>query len=367
MSLQLDPVHRGTLRLICFFLLVAITAVGLQKTVNSGLRRIPTSEFGAFNRVMSGQVNADIVISGSSRALAHYDPRVLQGLTGNTAYNLGRNGSQTDMQVAVLKAYLNHNAKPKFVIHNLDLFSFVVTHKGELYEPGFYMPYLDEVPIYDALHQIDSDAWKWKHLPLYGYVVEDMRFTWVKGIQGLLGVYPREDYFFGFNPRSKAWSGEFESFRANHPEGVHTAIEPAGVAALEKLVQLCVCQGIQVVLVYSPEYSEMQALELDRPKIMEMFHALANRYGITFWDYSDSAISRQKTLFQNSQHLNSEGAEVFSADLGARLEQLETGRLSADRKPRENPSRQFGLAAYGVRQRRSGHSASDVKFLAYLP
>jgi hypothetical protein len=307
------------LRLAGFFLLLALIAQSLHQALNAGLRRVRTSQFGAFNRVMSGDVNAEILINGSSRALAHYDPRIIRKITGRTAYNLGRDASQTDMQVAILKAYLNHNEKPRILVQNLDLFSFLVTHKGEVYEPGFYLPYLYEDALYNALRQIDPAAWRWRNIPLYGYVVEDMRFTWVTGLKGIFGFSPREDYFLGFNPRSAVWSGEFERFKAKHPDGVRTATEPAGVAAMDELLGVCARGGIQVVLVYSPEYSGMQALETDRPKIMGMFRALSERCKVPLWDYSDSAFCQQKQLFRNSQHLNKDGAEAFSADLAARL------------------------------------------------
>jgi len=97
----------GLLRLMGFFCLMVLVAFVLDRVFTVGLRRIETSEFGASNKVFSGQVNANIVISGSSRALVHYDPRIIQNITGLTAYNLGRNAAQTDMQCAFLKTYLN--------------------------------------------------------------------------------------------------------------------------------------------------------------------------------------------------------------------------------------------------------------------
>ena len=76
-----------------------------------------------------------------------------------TAFNIGLNGSQTDMQLARLKTYLRHNKKPLLLIHNLDLFSFQTTHGG-VYDPGQYVPYLEEPPISAALSRIDPDVWK---------------------------------------------------------------------------------------------------------------------------------------------------------------------------------------------------------------
>ena len=73
--------------------------------MNTGLRRIDTAAFGVFNRIVNGEINAEILVTGSSRALTHFDPRVISGSTGLSAFNIGINGSQTDMQVAVFKTY----------------------------------------------------------------------------------------------------------------------------------------------------------------------------------------------------------------------------------------------------------------------
>ena len=127
-------------RLACFFGMLTVLVFGLNAVITSGLRQVKTSQFGVSNKIMQGEVNAQIVVTGSSRALSHYDPRFIQAYTGRSAFNLGRNGSQTDMQIAVLRAYLEHNRKPEIVIHNLDGFAFVTTR--EVYDPAQYVPYL---------------------------------------------------------------------------------------------------------------------------------------------------------------------------------------------------------------------------------
>jgi hypothetical protein len=266
---------------------------------------------------MQGKVNAQIVITGSSRALAHYDPRTIEAATGHTAFNLGRNGSQTDMQVAFLKAYLAHNQKPEVVVHNLDAFTFVTTH--EVYDPVEYTPYLHDHNLYDALRKINPNIWKTRYIPLYGYVVEDMKFVWILGLRGFWGWSPREDYFLGFNPRSKNWTEDFQSLKANHPNGVSFDMEPKGIADVEELIRVCEANGIRLIFAYSPEYSEMQTLTNNRPQIFAEFRELARRSNVPFWDYSKWRYSDDKSFFQNSQHLNSDGAEVFSDDIANQL------------------------------------------------
>jgi len=304
-------------RIVVFFGFIALLIFSLNAMITTGLRQIKTSQYGVSNRIMHGDINAQIIITGSSRAVSHYDPRIIQGRTGRSAFNLGRNGSQTDMQIAVLKAYLEHNRKPDVIIHNLDGFTFVTTR--EVYDPGQYVPYLRDEEIYRPLRHINPMIWRSRYLPLYGYVVDDMRFNWVTGLRGLLGWQPREDFFQGFNPRSGGWSDDFDRFKADNPQGMSWEMEPDAIRLVENLIRFCQDNKIELILVYSPEYSEMQSLTKNRSQIFSEFNRLAARYGVPIWDYSKWKYSDNTAFFTNSQHLNARGANVFSNDLADNL------------------------------------------------
>lgn len=311
--------HWRTLgRVGCLFGIIAIMAVVLDAMITTGFRQIKTSAFGAANLMMNGQVNSEIVITGSSRALAHYDPRTIQALTGRTAFNLGRNGTQTDIQLAVLKAYLKHNRKPEVVLHNLDVFTFVLSH-DEVYDPTQYIPYLYDEELYGVFRRIYRDSWKDRYIPLYGYVVEDVNLPWAVGLKGFFGWSPREDYFMGFRPGQRRWTDDFQRFKASHPLGVHREIEPAGIHVLEELVRTCQHNGIQLIFVYSPEYLGMQRLTNNRTEVFDRFREVANRFRVPLWDYSGWENAGNQDFFYNSQHLNATGAAVFSVDLANRV------------------------------------------------
>ena len=330
-AVQNEEVVRGSLaavtRIACFFGMIAALTFGLNAMITYGLRHMTTGEWGVSNRMMQGKVNAQVVITGSSRALSHYDPRIIQATTGRTAFNLGRNGSQTDMQVAVFRAYLEHNRKPEVVLHNLDSFSFEATR--QVYNPGQYVPYLYDEELYKPLLQFDRNVWRSRYLPLYGYVVDDMSFSWILGLAELVGWSPREDFFLGFNPRSKPWTDEFQRFKDGNPDGVRWPIDLEGRQCMVDLARLCRQSGIQLILVYSPEYIEMQKLTKNRAEVFGDFHDLAARYHFPLWDYSDWKYAGDTQYFQNSQHLNAKGAELFSEDVANRL----NGYLAAQSAP----------------------------------
>ena len=190
-----------------FSLWYGALATALHATISFGLKRIRTSKFGALNNVISGRVNAEIVVNGSSRALTHYDPRIIADITGKSAYTLGMNGIQIDVELAMLKTYLKHNSKPRLIIQNLESFSFETTKRGEIYDAATYVPYLGEDELYKPLLAIDPAVWKWKYIPLYGYAVEDMRFTWVWGLLGCLGISWTRRLFSRVQPATYGMDG----------------------------------------------------------------------------------------------------------------------------------------------------------------
>jgi hypothetical protein len=317
-----------TLQRVGLFLgIIAALIVGLDATITAGLRRMPTIIYGVNNRIMEGKINAQLVVVGSSRAASHFDPTIIHQETGLTAFNLGRNGSQTDMQIAVLKTYLKHNRTPEFVIFNLDAFTFQTTH--EVYNPAQYVPYLREDELYRPLRKINPNIWKSRYLPLYGYIAEDMSFAWIQGLRAFLPWPQRERLFDGFDPRDTKWTDDFEKFKAKNSRPIKWDIEPAAVALMQELVDMCHEKSIQLVFVYSPEYSGMQALTGNRDEVFSMFAATASRHGVPIWDYSGWRHASETEYFTNSQHLNAAGAEVFSRDVGVQLKKYTEARAAA--------------------------------------
>lgn len=321
----------GALRIAVFLLLLGLCAASLHALIQQRLRSVQTGELGVWNRIVDGHINADVLITGSSRAQSHYDAPLLAQLTGLSVYNIGLNGSQTDMQLARLKTYLRHNRPPRWLIHNLDAFAFQVSH-DHVYDPGQYVPYLDEPDLFAALSRVDPGVWMSRHVPLYGYA-NDLRLGWAVGLGRTLLAGEIDPLADGFRAHHAAWTGEFERFRAANPKGVHIPIEPAGLQQFEELLELCREHGVGIILSYSPEYRPVQQMTRNRADILARFHRMAGRYGALVLDFSDSPISEKQAYFYNSQHLNAEGARAFTKELAARLAAGPLSAPKADARP----------------------------------
>jgi hypothetical protein len=129
--------------------------------------------FGAFNRAAEGRVNADIVVTGSSRASLNYDPVILGSATGLSVFNLGRIGSGINVHTGILRFYLHRNRAPRLLIENLDPYS--LTASDALYDIPQYTPYPYDRGLYEASHTDSPAIWKVRSLPLYGYATHARR------------------------------------------------------------------------------------------------------------------------------------------------------------------------------------------------
>jgi len=308
---------RALLRLALFALFTALLALLVDAGIRHGLRRVQTGSFGATNRMVAGRATAGIVVTGSSRALVHYDPRVLAAATGLPALNLGRNGSHTGLQLAVLRTHLRHNPAPNLVIHNLDLHSLATP--AEIHDPGQYLPYLDEPALYDEIRAIHRSAWAWRHVPLYGHAVADPRMHWLEGLARLAGLERAETLVAGFQPRAWSWTGDFERFATRAAGGYEVARDDRGRDQLAALLRLCRESGLPVILVLSPEHAAVRPLQLNRAAILAEIADLAASSGAPFWDFSESPLRLDRSNFYNSQHLNAAGADAFTRELARRL------------------------------------------------
>lgn len=312
-------------KIVLFACLAPVLALALQAILVRGLLKYDTSARGIWNQVIRGDVNAEILICGSSRAQTHYDAQIITTGTGRSAFNIGRNGTHVDLQVGFLKSYLAHNRAPVCIVQNIDVFCFLTSKR--VYEPGQYIPYLNEPDLFQRLVSIDPSYARMRAFPLLG-IIEYRLFLTAAG--GLLGITEKEDHFYGYKPEDLVWTGDFEKYKAKNPNGVVMSVQPEGVQVFRELIEICSKANIKLILVYSPEYREGQKLFNNRAEVLGRVREMATTAGAEFWDYSEDSICLDRSLFYNSQHMNRKGATLFTEKLVPRLKRaLESASTQA--------------------------------------
>src|SRR4051812_43173152 len=257
-------------------------ALGLQAILLRGLGRYSEGNVGVLNKVMRGEVHASLVISGSSRAAYHYDPRIIGGETGLSSFNLGRDGTKLHEQLNLLQIYLRRNPKPACIVQNLDVMS--LQDNEDVTDPKQYLLWLSEAEIYQPLRKQKRHLLVYRWLPIVGLAREGGMSAAVEG--WLLPHAAEHEALRGYCPQDLTWNQDFEKFKAQHPSGLKLGIDAKKEAMLGQLIELCQANQIKLVLVYSPDYLESRAFFQNRDEILQDFQRIAEHYHVPLWDFS---------------------------------------------------------------------------------
>jgi len=298
-------------RLITFGLLLGCIASGLDIWLSATLRQQPTEaagEFPVWNALYAGQINADYVIYGSSRAWVHFNPQLFEDSLGKTAYNLGMDGQNFHLQLFRHRELVKHNPHPQNIILALDIFSLDVYE--ELYNETQFLPYQLFNP---KLRQFRAHYKNYK--PAHHFIPL-LRYAGRKELlKNILFPAPVDSQLIrqrGFLGQPKSWTPEADSVLASlHPFAVQ--IDSQLVRLFETFLAEMQAKNTNVVLVYPPEYVAGQSQITNREAIMAYYAQQAKRFGFVWLDYSDHPISHDKTNFYNSSHLNARAADEFTS------------------------------------------------------
>lgn len=256
--------------------------------------------------VIEGNIQADVVVSGSSRALFQFDPHILDSILCVNSYNLGINGSTINRQVQKYEIYKNRNAKPKLIIQNIDAWSlgYRIGYEMEQFYPYFW----DKDMRQQFFHTEPFDVLE-KYLPFYRY----------HGLSPsmFLHSFPK-NLHKGYKGNTVEWNGEAYM----QQEFIKFHIDTRTLHIFDSFLSQTYKDGIQVVFVYAPMYSGATRKIINLDEMHRKYKDIADEYGIPILDYSDLWICNDTTYFYNAMHLNKTGAEIFTDSLANGIKRL---------------------------------------------
>ena len=292
----------------------------LQSVVDKGLRRSRYRELSVWNDIYQSRIDANVIILGSSRAVAHFSPFILDSILGTKTYNFGMEAYDFKMQYARWRIYLQHNPPPKYVIASIDIFSL---YKREfLYDYQQFLPYLTDTIVREATKGYGGEFnFLWYYIPFYKYHADPELVS-----EGMNHFYEKEDFRQdtinkGYNPYPKVWNGDYDDYLRAHPGKDFQQIYGYEVQLFREFLEDAKQRGVKVVMVYSPEYYSVQAKYTNRRDVMNIYRYFSERYEVPLIDYSNDTLCNSTSNFFNSQHLNKKAAEVFSKELGNDMKQ----------------------------------------------
>lgn len=277
------------------------------------LRQSRDGEFSVWNDIYRGNVNADVVVYGSSRAMVHMDPAIIMDSLNVRAYNLGINGHNFWLQYFRHLELLEHNTPPKFIIHSVDVFTLGL--RPDLYNMEQFLPYMyfnEKIKRWTKPYRGYSNYDY--YLPLiryYGHyrtIGRELKSSMIRSSK------PDSARYLGYASQNLAWNDDLKRAKKKFAD-YRIRIDTSSVKLFDQYLEECKKSGIAVILVYTPEYIQGQEFVKNRDEIIAMFRGFSDKYNIPFLDYSDDSISYNKEYFYNASHLNRKGAERFTSKM----------------------------------------------------
>lgn len=299
-------------------IIAIIIAVFFDIMITIGLRRVDIRKYAAWNDIYRGNICADLVVVGSSRAWCGYNTYILDSLLHCNSYNLGLDGHYFDMQLVRYQTYRRYNSKPKVVIVNADFSTLGATTSHAQYEREQFFPYICDETLIDAVKDKKDISILERFLPLFRYY--GYRDDYEDGVLAFFGKTKFTD-----GGMYKGYRGDEDSWKVGPlPERDSIKIETFDVPTIKLFVTFIEHlskEDIKVVFVKSPVYEDFYQF-INLQKSDSIFNAIAKHYNIPVLDYYLSDINKDTSNFINYTHLNKKGSELFTMKLCRDLDSL---------------------------------------------
>lgn len=308
-------------QIISFFVVAYVLLYVCDAIVSSGLRNNMSNVYKSWNEVYKGEVNADLIINGSSIAEVQISPKVVDSILHVNSFNLGMSGYSFLMQQAKYNVYLEHNKSPKIIIQIVG--DGTLVKKEGLFQKTQFLPYLKDSIIENITKKYEGFTELDYQVPLFKY--SDNFRTVLKGLGSFCGYEPLEsDRYKGFSSNDFKWDDKFEEFVKKYPNGLKYTASQEIEDLFQKYIKTQSELGTVVFIVFPPTYYKVEKYMLSRAEFVHNYDMIAKKYNnVYFLNYSsNSQFSNKKDLFYNTNHMNSYGANFFTEYLCKDIESI---------------------------------------------
>lgn len=254
------------------------------------------------NNYICKKTNENILIFGSSRAIHHYNPQIINDSLDMSCYNCGQNGYGIILNYGRL-LLIHQRYQPKVIIYDIYAHYDYLENDNRKYL-GQLKPYYHEIGIKNIFDSIDQiEKWKMQSA-MYRYnsrflqIISDY-FHPLKQTIGINGFKPKENVFNSMKTKKYQDKDEYN-------------YDKIKIDYLKKFITLC--KNSTLIFTFSPIW-----YNYDQTKL-KVIKEICKEYNIHFLDFSnDPKYIHNNQYFNDGLHLNAKGADEFTRDLIKRL------------------------------------------------
>lgn len=297
--------------IVLFVIPIALVTLGFEtylRTMNTDYKKKITG-------LEANYENIELLALGNSHAYNDVDPRQFD----IEAYNMAGSNQSIYFDKRITLKHVDRLTQLKYVLISVDYHSLSFSSQG-LRDTWVYYDY-------DIKYKDKNEFWTSLSYFWFGYtpritisIIKTKFLDWYRGntknnqvIKGWMPQYGVDESAFtskSIKNRAKYFNREVKN--STEREEI--------IADLDDFILQLKQKNITPILFTPPMYKEVYTHLVSeyRDQNAKDIKALVNKHDIEYWDFSDEHYD--KSLFHNNDHLNDEGAAVFSKKLNAMLQ-----------------------------------------------
>ena len=274
------------------------------------------------------KADADIIVTGSSKARRNYNTPLIADSLHLSCYNAGHDGQSLLFSYAMTKMLLAHHTPEMIVV---EMFPEELYYKEVHYDRlNVLLPYYEEfagireVADWRGTRNEDTTSIAFRLFPFNTEKIKLLsqcyRYNsmWLDLLKGILKKQKTESGYLPLKNKiteeeKRKYIEEFELVKS-HEHNRH--IDPNKIKSLTGIIELCKQKNVKVVLVMSPVLKRYG----DDP-VYKLVNDISVKYKIPFFDYTDDSRFNNIQYFADN-HLNNIGADFFSSLIAHNLKSI---------------------------------------------
>ena len=294
-------------KIAIFAVAAYLLALGLDAMISHGLANSAGLPHQAWKEIRTGNYASDIVIMGTSRALEHYDPCVIDSVTGLQSYNLGMGGYSINVELMKYRYYCHYHPQPKYIIYDVDKILLTIDTAVHQHQSEQLLPLFYDGAIREDLMSVGY-SWTDAYIPMaryWGYQMVSKR-----GILECLNLKHYCDYpsYKGHHPDPDPW----DASRLQFKDTIITHVDEEAKVMFVDFVQECRKSGVQLIFVTSPVFYRYVEMSPDWKRYIAWYESIATANNIPYLNYMDHPICLDSILFNAGVHLTPAGTKIWS-------------------------------------------------------